>query len=497
MSRKRRRQQDAPSDRRARRARKKRSAQSRRSGLWIGVSVLVVLLGAAGYLLRKPSFPAVRPADLSQASPRLRQAIDKFVADVEARPGDPAAHGDLGLLYHENGYHHEADACFANAGALDPDNLVWLFHRAMAMRGAGETRAATDLLATIAGKPGAFAAIHYELGASLVEKGDLDAAAIQFERANELASNRPEPRVCLADIYNRTRRYEKAKALAETAIRMDADFPAAHYQLGLALRGVGDREGAKRELQLGVGAEPRSLPDPLTQRAQELGISRTGLIARAIALCDNGDLRGAESLLQQLAKEYPDDVAVMNNLAAVLIQMKRHKDAMEILRNIVRKDDRTFGPYINLSFCSLQLGDYPQAIVFAREAVARGSHVAQCHIALGDALSLATSHEAAMKAYARARELAPDNSQVLVALGRLSRDAGRFDDAIQYLREAVRLKPDSYLAQSNLCAVALESGAMETAIHAFSSVESLNPTAPQTIALRQRMQAVAQRAEPQ
>lgn len=474
-----------------------RSGASRRKGTtrrrvpsWIGV--LVVISAGVGVVVysRTPSFDPVLPADPTKASPRLRAAIDDLVAHVAARSDAAASHGDLGLLYSENGFHQEAITCFEQAEVLDKGNLVWPFRRAMAMQQTGATKEAAALLGELAKRPGAFPAIYFELGVARAGEGDLDGAVLHFEKSAELASNRPEPLVALADIFNRKNRYEKARNLSEQALRLDPEYVVAHYQLGMALRGVGDRDAARRELQLGLGADTRSLPDPLSERSTELGISRNGRIGRAIRLCDQGDLKGAEAILKKLAIEYPDDIAVMNNLAAALIQQKRHEDAMTILKEIVASDDRLFGPFINLSFCSLQIGRNSDAIVYAREAVARGTHVSQCHVALGDALSVARDIDGALNSYSRARELAPDNANILVAMGRLCRQAGRFEESMQYLEDAATRQPNLFAAHVNLCAVALDQGAIETAVRAFSRADALAPDDPQTAALRQRLQMV-------
>ncbi|MCB9853508.1 MAG: tetratricopeptide repeat protein [Phycisphaerales bacterium] len=413
-----------------------------------------------------------------------------MIANVAAHSGEASAHGDLGLLYSENGFHQEAIACFEHAESLDSGNLVWPFRRAMAMRQIGETGEATALLAELAMRAEAFPAIYFELGVARAGDGDLEGAAVAFEKAAAQSPNRPEPLVALADIFNRQSRFEKARTVSEKALKLDPQYVVAHYQLGLALRGAGDRDAAKRELQLGLGAETRSLPDPLSERSIELGISRIGRLGRAVRLCDRGDLAGSEAILRKLAVDYPDDVAVLNNLAAVLIDSKRHEDAMKILKEVVASDDRLFGPFINMSFCSIQLHQYADAIVYAREAVARGSHVSQCHIALGDALSVAKDIDGALASYQRAHELAPANAQVLVAMGRLCGKVNRFDESIRYLQDAVALQPDLFVAHVNLCAVALQHGAIDTAVRAFARADALGPDDPQTAALRQRLQMV-------
>lgn len=457
-----------------------------------GLAVVVALAGAANYLLQPPSFGPVVAADSSGFTPRLRTAVDNFVARVEADPSSAAAHGDLGLFYAENGYYREAAVCFEHAEAIDSDNLAWPFHRAMALREAGDTDASTAILTSLANDAGAFAAIFFEYGNALADQGSLDEAYAEFSKAADLATRRPEPLVALADVCNRQSRYEKARDLSRRALDIDPDGTAARYQLGLALRGLGDRDGAKRELQLGLGAKRRALPDPLSGRAAELGISRGSRITRAISLSERGDLPGAERMLRELADEYPKDVAILNNLAAVLIQMKRHDDAMAILNTVVKIDDRPFGPYINLSHCCLQLGRYSDAIDYARSAVSRGTHVSQCYIALGDALLMSQDTDGAIEAYERAHELAPGNVRVLLVLGTLNRKAGRLDQALRYLKDAASMQPDSFVVHANLCTVALDAGDIDIAVRAFAKAEALKHDHPLIDELRKRLQ-LAQR----
>lgn len=482
---------------RAHRGNGARSAGSRRKPTtsrprWPLIVGGILVLGVCFvvYLTRSPSFPPVRPTDPGNASPKLLAAIEDFVAQVAARPHSAESHGDLGLLYAENGFQHEAVACFQNAEWLDGENLVWPFHRAMSMREIGERASAAALLKSLADRAGAFAAINYELGVSYTESGDFNQAAVQFERASKRVPNAPEPLVALADVLNRMDRHEKARDISRSALKLDPDYSAAHHQLGLALRGVGDRDGALRELQLGVSAEPRSMSDPLSARAADLGISRSGRIARAVSAFRQGNLAGAETMLKQLFDEYPEDVAVLNNYAAILIESKRYDPALEILNNIVRIDDKTFGPHINLSHCCLKLGRNVDAVVHARNAVSRGGNVSHSHVALGDALLSAEDVNGALRAYERALELSPDNVRLLLVMGGLCRQNGRLDLAIQYFMSAAEKSPDSFAAHANLCTLALDTGAIESAFQAFSRAEAIDPDHPRTAELRQRLQVV-------
>lgn len=78
-----------------------------------------------------------RPA-LEGAAERLAPALDEAIARLRDDPS-AANVGQLGMLYHANGFHAEAAGCYARAGELDPHNPRWHWLNAVVLEHLGRT----------------------------------------------------------------------------------------------------------------------------------------------------------------------------------------------------------------------------------------------------------------------------------------------------------------------------------------------------------------------
>lgn len=115
------------------------------------------------------------------------------------------------------------------------------------------------------------AAVHYNLGVELKDKGDLDGAIAEYR----------------------------------TAIRLDPDFASAHYNLGVALTHKGDLDGTIAEYRTAI----RLYPDDAYAH-NNLGAT----------LEEKGDLDGGIREYREALHLKPDDAIAHNNLANALMQ---------------------------------------------------------------------------------------------------------------------------------------------------------------------------------
>ena len=114
-------------------------------------------LAAVGLLLLLPACGGGLPpveTTISPSEPAVAELVRSKVDRVLASPGDAAAHGSLGLAYEANGLWEEAEACFANAAALDPNEVLWSYHQALALQEMGRTDDALALLRLAAASSG-------------------------------------------------------------------------------------------------------------------------------------------------------------------------------------------------------------------------------------------------------------------------------------------------------------------------------------------------------
>src|SRR5215831_10152857 len=101
------------------------------------------------------------------------------------------------------------------------------------------------------------AGAEYILGQLARQSQQWDAAIEHFSRASKLDTNFADAFMGLGLSLNAASRFAEAIPPLETAVKMQPDNPAGHYQLAIAYNRVGRKEDAKREAQLQKEAAER------------------------------------------------------------------------------------------------------------------------------------------------------------------------------------------------------------------------------------------------
>jgi adenylate cyclase len=120
-----------------------------------------------------------------------------------------------------------------------------------------------------------------------------------------------------------------------------------------------------------------------------------------------------------------------------------------------------------------------KAFVFAQKAISLDESDALSHSLLGGVYQRMKQFEKAIAAGERAIELDPNGAQVHLGLGQTLTFAGRPDEAMPYLKQAIRLNPfPPYLYFSNLGRCYLLKGQYEKALTTFKKAVQLSPESP-------------------
>jgi tetratricopeptide (TPR) repeat protein len=100
------------------------------------------------------------------------------------------------------------------------------------------------------------ALIHTNLGATYVEKGQLDAAMAEHQTAIRLKPSYPEAHNNLGVAYANKGLLDMAIAEFQTALRLQPNYPEAHYNLGNAYTAVGQVDMAIAQYQMAIRLKP-------------------------------------------------------------------------------------------------------------------------------------------------------------------------------------------------------------------------------------------------
>lgn len=457
------------------RARPRRNAAAAVLGCW-------ALLAGCG-----PPAP-VSPADAGALAPGVRRVVEERLEAARAAPGDAAAHGSLGLAYEANDLWGEAAASFANAAELDPDEPLWRYHRAIALRQLGDADGALALFSDVVAARPDSAAFQHRLAEELRERGDLDGALVHYRRAAELAPARPEGPVGEASILVERGDCARAAELLEHALTLDPSYRRTHYLLGLAYRGLGHEDEAAAQLALGLESSARQIPDELEPERFRYIASTDARLERAIRLSEGGRPQRALAILKGLLAAEPGNVTILNDLAATYLRLGETEAAHELLTHGLELDANQPFTHINMASCLAAMGMTAQALGHAERAVELAPGLAAAHLERGRVLAQQHRDEEAHASLAEAVRLDPSMAEARSLLAEACMATGREDEALEQRRALARLEPVDLRAQLALGKLALERGEREIAAAALAAAERIAPDDPEVRELRRLLE---------
>ena len=328
------------------------------------------------------SGPAQVPeiASLAELDPRMRESVEQAVRGVKERPGDGAAWGKLGRVYHAHKYFALALEAYEEAARLAPATADWWYYLGLlrAERGANSEAIASFRKALDAesqrGAPHVETQFH--LGQALIAHGDLEAAEQVFEALakqhegwgalglGRVALRRDDPEAAVGDL--------------ERAVAALGDDRQSHYLLATAKRELGRRDEARQHFAKANQLERRLPADP---RLEQMAGERRDLQAL---------IQAANRLLEEGAAER----------------------AEELYREVLRHDETHFDAHYNLAVLSGRAGRNQEALEHIERALEQSPEEAKAWRARGIALMELGRQMEALAAFEKALELNPADEQL-------------------------------------------------------------------------------------
>jgi predicted O-linked N-acetylglucosamine transferase (SPINDLY family) len=209
----------------------------------------------------------------------------------------------------------------------------------------------------------------------------------------------------LAVLYARQNRLEEARELLEECLRLRPNSPPVLANLGETLRQMGRVDEALARLRHAVLAAPG-----FAEAHYNLGV----------ALRQSGDDEGAVSEYRRTVELAPNHVQARYNLA-----------------NTLRDQGRT-----------------PMAAAEYEKVVAQAPHWAEARLNYGNALAELGRTEEALAEYHKAQELDPNVGDVATNIGEAYARLGRLEEAARWLRVNAGRRPDLWLRELRIAALA-------------------------------------------
>jgi tetratricopeptide (TPR) repeat protein len=407
-----------------------------------------------------PPVPAKSSVDEKPASPPKeltpeekdralrREQLDVALGLAKAFPESDDALYLVGLIYNEQGNSVEAVTYWERAVALDPtraDVYEHLGHAALLKQ--DNEKAAGYFLRAITLNPSLDDA-YVNLARAYIGQGEMREAVSIIEKRK---STTPLAYRTLGQAYQHLRKDEKAKENYEAALKLKPDFAEAYYGLAAVCRRLGESEKAeeylakfnelKAEAQR-TGRRVRSIWDPLaitrrnvakthtdagrvfrargsSVRAEKLWLRAAELDPKNVACrlylgelyVRTGKDRQALAMYEEAIAIQPKDPFSYLNAGNLYVRLKRFKEAERALKKVVQLAPHRSEGYFSLARLYVIMGrNVDQAVVHAETAVELAPRAPNYAI-LSQACAKNGNHEGALRAIARAVELAPNDKR--------------------------------------------------------------------------------------
>lgn len=190
-----------------------------------------------------------------------------------------------------------------------------------------------------------------------------------------------------------------------------------------------------------------------------------------------GDLTRAQALLRKAVDDSPRSEAARLALSAALVRAGNHREAERCLRDGLALLPRSIPMWVSLGRVLRQRGKYDQAVKALDRARRIDPQDPQPALALGEIYERYQKWEVARSHYQAALTGGRKDQRVLAhrSLARLARRQNRLTDAIDHLRQALRLEPRGGALYGELGEVLLQAGRPAEALVPLVRLAKLQP----------------------
>jgi len=396
------------------------------------LAVALVLAAGCAEQAERPQAPPLPEVRLDQFKGPVLAEAQSLLARLHTTPEDPQLNGRLAMLLDAYQQLDGARVMYQRARAFEPGALGWRYLSGVAEAASGDYETAVASFHSALEVDPSFAPAKRRLAEALIETGDLDAARTHLADVLQARPQDARALVALGRLAAREDQSEQAAATLRQAVDAAPGYGAAHYELALALRDLGQTDESARQLAL-YEENPRREPpsdDPLRAQVQAMRVDPVSRIARAADLEQAGRL---EEAVQQL--------------------------------QLALADDPDLGQaHVNLMILFGKAGRPDLADQHYRSAIRLGEDGAELHYNYGVVKFITEKYAEAEQSFRRALEANPRHAGSLHNLGQMLEAKGRLGDAEKHYRRALEARPGYRLADFHLGRVLLARGRAREAV---------------------------------
>lgn len=328
----------------------------------------------------------------------------------------------------------------------DPKNSQALSMRAsldLQFGDAARKEAAIKDLQTLIGVSPNDVIVRYNLGRAYQQKGELEAARVQFAEA---VKKRPEfvaGQIALAQIYILLRDFGKALTSADDALKYAPKNLAARTLRIQALVNSGNLRQAKADL-----AEYRlETPDAPDLIFQDTVID-----------FQEGRYKEAEANLMKLRGRFPDDPRLVLGLSDVYFRAGKAQEAFKLVETEASRRPDNQALKNAAVVVALRTGHFDYAEKQLRELTAKDPKNVDHMLKLAEAFRRTQRIDEALSVLQNARKLEPSHSAVNLQLAMTLDIVGRQDQSLPLYQDVIKKEPNNVFALNNIAYILAEDG---------------------------------------
>jgi protein O-mannosyl-transferase len=317
------------------------------------------------------------------------------------------------------------------------------------------------------------------LGNALFQKGQVDEALKQFQKALEINPKYVEARGNLAAALFQKGQVDDAVAQYKRTLEISPNYAPANYNLGLALFQEGQVGEAIAQYKRAVQINPY-YPDAHNNLGN--------------ALLQKGQVDEALDQFKKALEINPNYVDAHNNLGNALLQKGQVDDAVGQYKKALEINPSYVNARYNLGSALFQKGQLDEAIAQFQKALEIKPDYVDAHYDLGNALFQKGQSDEAIDQFQKALNINPDYVDARSNLGVALFRKGQLNEAVAQFQKTVETNPNSFATHYNLGNALLQKGQLDEAITQLQEAVRLKPDfSPAQDSLAQAQALVLQR----
>jgi tetratricopeptide (TPR) repeat protein len=348
---------------------------------------------------------------------------------------------DLAVLYHAHGMQSEAIDAYTYARTLSLTlNSKTSYLLALALARVGNYEEAIKMAESCV----QYMPSVWRRGYWHMDLGEFEQATNLFTRAISDASDCVPAIIGLARVKLAAGNPQEAIVLLDDIILRGGDHPYLTFLLGTAHRRAGNHTLATQLLANPAAGPPR-WPDPWLDEMQAQTKGYSADLSRATAHLEANNPASAKSVLESLAKRYPKDAPVANNLATVYLQLQQTKLAENTLKKSMRWNPQYAPMQLTMAFVMKAKGDIQLSLAYAKKAIQLQPAMSSAYAHAGRISFQLQDMTSAVKFFAKAMELGNSDpsiremyAMVLLNTGKPDLALIQFDLVLQTIPLSVR-----------------------------------------------------------